>query len=319
MFSIVVPVWNAQATLRRCVRSILDQSYGSFELLLVDDGSADGAIERLDVDDDRIRVLRQPNAGPAEARNRGLAAASADWIAFLDADDLWFNDHLEELDVLRAAVPHAGLIGTAYLDSASDGTLPARHENAPERRPIHYFEEVGRGRQPLWIGSCAVHRAAYEQQGGFRTSWRGDDNEFIARIALHHPVAASTRATAIWVHGTGGITERTFQRWKDDPVTDIAEISPAVATVVAHRAHADAADLPPGIGAYVDQYVRWWLLGAFHAGDVMAVRRLGRLFEGRRTMRDRLLIWSSYAPPRLLLLLRRMRRAARKLMSARAD
>src|ERR1051325_11534551 len=122
MFSVVVPLWNNRATVRETVASALAQHFADFELIVVDDGSTDGSVETLaGMDDPRLRIVRQANAGPGPARNAGIAAARADWIAFLDADDLWLPDHLAELDRVRTRFPDAGLIGTAYL---MDGAVP---------------------------------------------------------------------------------------------------------------------------------------------------------------------------------------------------
>src|SRR5688500_8357942 len=98
MFSVVVPAWNAARTLRQCVQGVLAQTFGEFELIVVDDGSTDHGISALqDIADSRLRIIRREQGGAWAARNTGLAAAAADWIAFLDTDDIWLPCHLEEL------------------------------------------------------------------------------------------------------------------------------------------------------------------------------------------------------------------------------
>lgn len=97
MISIIIPVYNAEEVLHRCVDSVLSQSYGDFELILVDDGSKDssGAIcddyARLDC---RVKVHHQENGGPSKARNTGLDNASGHWICFIDSDDWVEADYL---------------------------------------------------------------------------------------------------------------------------------------------------------------------------------------------------------------------------------
>lgn len=88
--SIIVPVYNAEKTLERCVDSILNQTYGDFELLLVNDGSQDasGAIcDHYAARDSRIRVFHRENAGVSAARNLALAHAVGSYLQFLDSDD----------------------------------------------------------------------------------------------------------------------------------------------------------------------------------------------------------------------------------------
>ncbi len=90
VISVIVPVYNAEKTLDRLMDSLLSQSYPYLEILPVDDGSRDGSLALLHqyaARDSRVRVLSQPNAGPAAARNAALAAATGDYIAFADSDD----------------------------------------------------------------------------------------------------------------------------------------------------------------------------------------------------------------------------------------
>lgn len=90
LISVIVPVWNAEKWLERCVRSVLGQTHADLELILVDDGSTDrsGAIcDALAARDPRVRVLHKPNGGVSAARNDGLRMARGEWVAFADNDD----------------------------------------------------------------------------------------------------------------------------------------------------------------------------------------------------------------------------------------
>ena len=94
--SVVIPLYNKAGSIRAAVDSVLRQSFADFELIVVDDGSTDGGPALLaTLSDPRVRSLTQPNAGPGVARNRGLAEASGEYVAFLDADDEWDADFLE--------------------------------------------------------------------------------------------------------------------------------------------------------------------------------------------------------------------------------
>lgn len=89
--SVIVPVYNASEYLEDCVNSILSQTYKNLEVVLVDDGSRDNSLEickKLQLEDSRIIVLHQENAGPGAARNKGIETATGDYIAFVDSDDL---------------------------------------------------------------------------------------------------------------------------------------------------------------------------------------------------------------------------------------
>lgn len=98
--SIIVPVYNVEKYLKRCIVSIQNQTYSNFELILVDDGSTDSSADickTICSNDDRIRYIYQENKGPAEARNTGLSLAEGDYILFVDADDYISNTMVETL------------------------------------------------------------------------------------------------------------------------------------------------------------------------------------------------------------------------------
>jgi succinoglycan biosynthesis protein ExoO len=106
--SVVIPAYNAEDTLERAIRTVLDQTVAPQEVIVVDDASTDGTrtlVETLAANDPRIRLIASsPNAGPAHCRNLGFRAAEGDWIAIQDADDAWSPDRLEKM--LAAAYEH---------------------------------------------------------------------------------------------------------------------------------------------------------------------------------------------------------------------
>ncbi len=300
MFSIVTPVFNKREMLRETVLSALSQSYAGFELILVDDGSTDGSLETVsDLEDKRIRILRQANAGASAARNAGLAAARHEWIAFLDADDLWLPGHLAELDRIRRAFPDAGLIGTAFLRSDRSGAVlepPAAGSDSGRIRLIGYFEEVGRGSSPLWTSSAAIRADAFRRLGGFCDDPIGQDSEYWARIAFDYPVAASDRATAVYRLGTGGIIDRARYRWQGRELRSAADLSSATALVCERYRHIASPALRRALDLFVDRYVGWCLETSVANGDIRTLRTLPRLYRSRPPLRHRLLLAAAMLP-----------------------
>lgn len=107
LISIIVPVYNVHQYLQTCVQSVINQTYATWELILVDDGSTDGSIEDCQSwasRDERIQVLCNQHGGPAKARNTGIAAAKGDYIYFMDSDD-WIEPDM--LEVLLKAMNNA--------------------------------------------------------------------------------------------------------------------------------------------------------------------------------------------------------------------
>lgn len=98
--SVIVPVYNVRDFLPKCIDSLLSQTFGDFELLLVDDGSTDGSSEICDrymSEDRRVKVIHKPNGGVSSARNKGLDAAEGEFICFADSDDWVEADYLSDL------------------------------------------------------------------------------------------------------------------------------------------------------------------------------------------------------------------------------
>lgn len=96
LVSIVIPAYNSQEHIAKAVQSALKQTYQPVEVIVVDDGSSDGTEEVLRGFGDKIRYIRKENGGPASARNAGIQAASGEYVAFLDGDDIWYPDKLRK-------------------------------------------------------------------------------------------------------------------------------------------------------------------------------------------------------------------------------
>jgi glycosyltransferase involved in cell wall biosynthesis len=114
-FSVVIPAYNAKDTIGATIESVLAQSRGDFELIVVDDGSSDETPEivRSFQSDPRVQLIEQANQGTAGARNTGAAEARGDCVSFLDNDDLWMPTYLERIGEAFDATPGAGF---AYAD-----------------------------------------------------------------------------------------------------------------------------------------------------------------------------------------------------------
>ncbi|SVB83840.1 uncharacterized protein METZ01_LOCUS236694, partial [marine metagenome] len=93
--SVIIPTYNRRNTLPRAVESVLNQIYKPIEIIVVDDGSTDGAKEMCSEMYPLVRYIYQANSGVSSARNTGIKSASGDWIALLDSDDEWLPDKLE--------------------------------------------------------------------------------------------------------------------------------------------------------------------------------------------------------------------------------
>lgn len=99
--SVVIPCFNSQNTIVRCLESVFNQTYLPYEVICIDDGSIDGTVDLIEIlknkyqEDFLIRIIKQENQGPSIARNKGVKLSEGDFIAFLDSDDVWHPKKLE--------------------------------------------------------------------------------------------------------------------------------------------------------------------------------------------------------------------------------
>jgi len=291
MFSIVMPVWNKRVFLPDTVRAVLAQNLGDFELVAVDDGSTDGSIDALEAfDDPRIRILRQANAGPGLARNAGIAAARHDWIAFLDADDIWLPDHLAELDRIRASHPGAALIGTGFISRRLNGGGSPRVPDGGGIEAIDYLDTVARGVSPLCTSTSAIHRSTFDALGGFNDAPIGQDLEYWTRIALERPVAVSRRVTVIYRLKTGGISDTARSQWMGRELRDVRDFGPQVATLIDRYPTIASPERRRAVERFIDRQIHYCVRLSAKLGDMPTLRAVARACPRRPGPGDRLIL-----------------------------
>jgi glycosyltransferase involved in cell wall biosynthesis len=306
MFSVVIPLYNKQEFIERTVASVLSQTHADFELIVVDDGSTDHSVERLQhVSDPRMRILRQANAGEGAARNRGMAEASRAWIALLDADDYWFPDHLAELAAIIGRHPDAGMVATSY----AEGEEPAAAQPAQGPsiiREIDYFMVASRDIGVVWSSVVALRRSIAAAVGGFASFRRGADLEYWARMALVAPVAKSSRITAYYFrHGESIMALADRERSVAAVPPSLAELWPSVEYLERVKHAPENASGLPGIERYERHAAYLSMKGQLLRGEVGHARHLARTLPGRRVDRAAIVGLLSYLPaPPLSLALR---------------
>jgi glycosyltransferase involved in cell wall biosynthesis len=252
-FSVIIPLFNKRAYFARTLDGLLRQDFADFEAVIVDDGSVDGSAELVDAHPDpRIRVFRQANAGPGPARNTAARHARGEWLALLDADDLWAPDHLSTLDRIIRTVPDVGFISTKALWITAARLDPAMV--LPRRgtiRRMEYFKDRGE----VWgtASSVAVRRAPFLATGGFGSFCPGEDMDLYARLALEVPFAVCDDATAIYLRGNDGIMDRGERAQRGVRETGARRISPVETTLVRALADPRHAAHHAGIRDYLDR------------------------------------------------------------------
>lgn len=135
--SVIIPVYNTEKYLHRCIDSVLAQTYKDFELLLIDDGSKDssGAIcDEYAEKDARVKVFHKENGGVSDTRNYGLDLVQGKYLMFLDADDFWLQDDVLEVLIEKAEENDLDIIRGEYSAMHEDGTLAWNRKISAERK-----------------------------------------------------------------------------------------------------------------------------------------------------------------------------------------
>jgi glycosyltransferase involved in cell wall biosynthesis len=198
--SVVIPVRNGKDYIQEALDSVLQQSFTDLELLLIDDGSTDDDYDRYALQDERIRVIHLTGNGVSRARNVGMAQSRGEFIAFLDADDVWFPGKLEAQVRYFDAHPDVGVVFGKFIRwpaLPAGGFAPASsliedaselHLADPERSGWLYARLL----KGLLVGmnTAVIRRSLYEAIGGFNEAMRqGEDYDFwlkSSRIAEMH-------------------------------------------------------------------------------------------------------------------------------------
>jgi hypothetical protein len=176
--SVVIPLFDKEHEIGRALTSVRGQSCQDYEVIVVDDESTDGGravVEAAAAADPRIRLVSQPHAGVSVARNRGIEAARADLVAFLDADDEWLPDFLETVLQLRTRFPACEVFATSYFYQPPG---QVRHRAILRGLARHdepfvfddYFGVASRSDPPLWSSALMATKRALTSVGGFPPS-----------------------------------------------------------------------------------------------------------------------------------------------------
>lgn len=194
-FSVVIPLYNKERSIRRAVSSVLGQSFCDLELIIVDDGSTDRGLAQIAyVSDDRMRIIASENGGVGHARNLGIASACGAWIAFLDADDEWLPEFLQKVYDAVHLIPAAEVIYTLSAQLYEGCRLNSSSPLDSKAVVVDYLRSVTCDGIEEMNSSCvAVRRTVFDRVGLFAEGVSlGEDTDMWLRLAwmatiLHVP------------------------------------------------------------------------------------------------------------------------------------
>ena len=213
-FSVVIPLYNKEKYIAQTLETVLKQSFADFEVIIINDGSTDKSDEIVkSFSDSRIYYFITDNQGAAAARNLGIEHSQSPYIAFLDADDLWFENHLEELKNLIVKFPDAGIYGNRYQLIFENGNTyqPSFYGISDDYQGVveDYFSASFKYAVASSI-SVAVPKSIFAKVGNFKKYISsGQDTDMWIRIALKSQIIIGNKLTSSYLHYIEGSLSKT--------------------------------------------------------------------------------------------------------------
>jgi len=279
MISVIIPLYNKQSCIASTVASVLAQSNADFELLIVNDGSTDRSAEIVrEITDSRIRLIEKPNGGVCSARNEGIRQAKSEYIAFLDADDLYEPDFLKEIAELIEMSPDASIWGTSYYYLKGGQKI-----SADKPLPKGFKGMIDNTRWNLAHIYCSsavcCRKSALVEVGLFdeRMTY-GEDIDVWWGIMLRHPAAYLNRELAVY-------------RFDEENRAMNCRIPLEKMYIYYFEKYADARRLNQEFRHFIDKECMWWLFPYFEKNpknpDVRRILSQIDLTEYKRSFKFR--------------------------------
>ncbi len=187
-FSVVIPCYNAERWIDYTLKTVADQTLPPHEVIVIDDGSTDDSLARLQTSPIPITLIETQNGGPAHARNLGIEQATGEWVAFLDADDWWKPDHLERIQNLVSHSQDVVYLAAAEHYSINVDRIVSRSDTSAFSEPVNHLDHSTYFQLYLKYGllelsSMAVQLERLQEVGGFNAEFQGaEDFELMLRI-----------------------------------------------------------------------------------------------------------------------------------------
>ncbi|SHG49389.1 glycosyltransferase family 2 protein [Winogradskyella jejuensis] len=203
-FSVVIPLYNKEQYIKETLKSVLNQTFDNFEVIIINDGSTDKSFEvAKSFNDHRLKFFQQENQGLSIARNNGIKKSASGYIALIDADDLWSPNHLQKLYNLIQDYPNKGLYASRYaIKKSKKVTHQVNYYKLPEdfRGIVPSFFKHSLQHCVAWVSSICVPKKVFEDMNYFDPEiYSEQDTDLYIRMALknYEFVLDASETTAI--------------------------------------------------------------------------------------------------------------------------
>lgn len=204
-FSIIIPLYNKETHILKTLECIFKQSYTDYEIIIVNDGSTDNSYSIVSkIKHPKVKLYNRENHGVSDTRNFAMQRAKGEYLAFLDADDIWKSNHLKTLDNLIIKYPNCGLYATNYMFDYGNFKVKTKFPTLPNNDDwdgiiVDYFSASMLFRI-AWTSSVVIPKKTFINLGGFNSLINhGEDVEYWSKIALNYQIAFSKKITSFYI------------------------------------------------------------------------------------------------------------------------
>ena len=203
-FSVIIPAYNSSEFLTEAIRSVLAQRYACSEIIVVNDGSTDTTLEVASGFGDKVTVVDQVNSGAAASRNNGIKQANGDYLAFLDADDLWLPDKLAlQADKIRSGFP---MVYTNRYNFGEVGDLPKVQTEIMNLPEGEIWRMLIKGNM-VTTSSVVIKKKIFAELGGFNPTLPPcEDWDLWLKCAEQYPIGCCQEPLVKYRLHPGGIS-----------------------------------------------------------------------------------------------------------------
>ena len=208
--SIIIPLYNKEDFIIKTLDSVLAQTFKDFEIIIINDGSTDKSEEKIfKIQDPRIYYYKKENGGVSDARNFGIEKSKSNYIAFLDADDYWYPDYLQEMYKNINTFPDIKIFSVAIEIETANRVLKPSYsiKKTADCEIVNYFVASCK-RTVLFPSSSVFHKSVFKEIGAFDTNMKsGEDTDLWIRAGLVYPILFSWKILVRYVHDAKSLSK----------------------------------------------------------------------------------------------------------------
>jgi glycosyltransferase involved in cell wall biosynthesis len=193
-FSVIIPLYNKSKYIKKTLQSVLNQNFLDFEIIVVDDGSTDNSLAIVkQFEDRRLKIYKQENKGVSAARNKGISNAKGAYLALIDADDLWYSNHLTELKHQIIQFPDAGLYCNnyeIYLDANTKRNAQFNFNYNTDCLLVKEYFRASIINSVAWTSAVAFTKEKFNAVDGFNVNLdTSEDLDLWIKLALRYTIS----------------------------------------------------------------------------------------------------------------------------------